>query len=127
MTIAPVTQRDHYEVLGVPRHATEKQIKDAFRTLALEYHTDRNKEPGAQDKFKEIAAAAAPRRAPSRGAATPVKGPDAARSKAGGANVKAKCWNAASACARSVRAAVKSSNGLAPTAMAAASMSTRKR
>jgi len=57
MTIAPETQRDYYEVLGVPRDATEKQIKDAFRTLALKYHPDRNKEPGAQDKFKEIAAA----------------------------------------------------------------------
>jgi molecular chaperone DnaJ len=44
-------------VLGVPREATEKQIKDAFRTLALKYHPDRNKEPGAEEKFKEIAAA----------------------------------------------------------------------
>ena len=44
-------------MLGVPRDATEKQIKDAFRTLALKYHPDRNKEPGAEDRFKEIAAA----------------------------------------------------------------------
>jgi molecular chaperone DnaJ len=44
-------------VLGVARDATEKQIKDAFRTLALKFHPDRNKEPGAEEKFKEIAAA----------------------------------------------------------------------
>jgi molecular chaperone DnaJ len=44
-------------VLGVPRDATGKQIKDAFRTLALKYHPDRNKEPGAEERFKEIAAA----------------------------------------------------------------------
>jgi molecular chaperone DnaJ len=44
-------------VLGVPPDATEKQIKDAFRTLALKYHPDRNKEPGVEEKFKEIAAA----------------------------------------------------------------------
>ncbi len=44
-------------MLGVPRDASEKQVKDAFRTLALKYHPDRNKEPGAEEKFKEIAAA----------------------------------------------------------------------
>jgi molecular chaperone DnaJ len=44
-------------VLGVPRDASEKQIKDAFRTLALKFHPDRNKEPAAEEKFKEIAAA----------------------------------------------------------------------
>jgi molecular chaperone DnaJ len=56
-TIATETQRDYYEVLGVARDATDKQIKDAFRALALKYHPDRNKEPGAEEKFKEIAAA----------------------------------------------------------------------
>ncbi|MBI3849065.1 MAG: molecular chaperone DnaJ [Verrucomicrobia bacterium] len=51
------TQRDFYEVLGVPREADEKKIKDAFRELALKYHPDRNKERGAEEKFKEIAEA----------------------------------------------------------------------
>jgi molecular chaperone DnaJ len=50
-------QRDFYDVLGVPRNADEKAIKDAFRKLALQYHPDRNKEPGAEERFKEIAAA----------------------------------------------------------------------
>ncbi len=50
-------QRDYYEVLGVPRDADEKTIKDAFRALALKYHPDRNKEPGAEERFKEIAEA----------------------------------------------------------------------
>ena len=49
--------RDYYEVLGVSRDADQKAIKDAFRQLALKYHPDRNKEPGASDRFKEIAQA----------------------------------------------------------------------
>jgi len=50
-------QRDYYEVLSVARDADAGAIKDAFRALALKYHPDRNKEPGAEDKFKEMAAA----------------------------------------------------------------------
>ncbi len=49
--------RDYYEVLGVPRDADQKAVKDAFRQLALKYHPDRNKEPGASERFKEIAEA----------------------------------------------------------------------
>jgi len=44
-------------VLGVSRDADAKAIRDAFRTLALKYHPDRNKEPGAEERFKEIAEA----------------------------------------------------------------------
>lgn len=44
-------------MLGVPRDADAKAIKDAFRSLALKYHPDRNKGPGAEERFKEIAAA----------------------------------------------------------------------
>jgi molecular chaperone DnaJ len=50
-------QRDYYEVLGVPRDAGAKAIKEAFRKLALQYHPDRNKSPDAEERFKEIAAA----------------------------------------------------------------------
>lgn len=50
-------QRDYYEVLGVPRDADGKRIKDAFRELALKYHPDRNKSPDAEDRFKEVAEA----------------------------------------------------------------------
>lgn len=53
--MSPLAQRDYYEVLGVPRNATEADIKKAFRTLARKYHPDVNKDdPGAADKFKEV-------------------------------------------------------------------------
>jgi molecular chaperone DnaJ len=48
------TKRDYYEVLGVPRHADEDEIKKAFRRLARQYHPDVNKDPGAEARFKEI-------------------------------------------------------------------------
>ena len=50
-------KRDYYEILGVARSATAEQIKDAYRTLALKYHPDRNKAPDAEEKFKEISEA----------------------------------------------------------------------
>jgi molecular chaperone DnaJ len=50
-------QQDYYEVLGVPRDADQASIKDAFRRLALRYHPDRCKEPGAEERFKQIAEA----------------------------------------------------------------------
>ena len=47
-------KRDYYEVLGVTQSAGADDIKIAFRNLARKYHPDVNKEPDAEEKFKEI-------------------------------------------------------------------------
>jgi molecular chaperone DnaJ len=48
------TKRDYYEVLGLPRNASREEIKKAFRRLAMQCHPDRNKQAGAEERFKEI-------------------------------------------------------------------------
>ncbi len=45
---------DFYQLLGVPRNVDSDTLKRAYRKLARQYHPDINKEPGAEEKFKEI-------------------------------------------------------------------------
>lgn len=53
-----MTKRDYYEVLGVDRSVSDKDLKSAYRKLALKYHPDRNQGNGeAEDRFKEAAEA----------------------------------------------------------------------
>jgi len=46
--------KDYYKTLGVAKDASEKDIKSSYRKLARKYHPDVNKEPGSQDRFKDI-------------------------------------------------------------------------
>ncbi len=55
----PVTKKDYYDVLGVPRGATADEVKSAYRKLAKEYHPDCNPDnrAEAEEKFKELSEA----------------------------------------------------------------------
>ena len=46
--------KDYYSILGVSKTASDDEIKSSYRKLARKYHPDVNKDPGAEDKFKEI-------------------------------------------------------------------------
>lgn len=50
-------RRDFYEALGVSRTATPEEIQRAYRTLARRYHPDVNKDPEAEERFKEVSEA----------------------------------------------------------------------
>jgi curved DNA-binding protein CbpA len=46
-----------YDILGVSNKSSDEEIKKAYHKLAIQYHPDKNKEPGAEEKFKKIAGA----------------------------------------------------------------------
>lgn len=46
--------RDFYDVLGVSRDAGREEIQQAYRRLARQNHPDVNKDPGAEERFKQI-------------------------------------------------------------------------
>jgi molecular chaperone DnaJ len=53
-----MSKRDYYEVLGIPRNASDQEIKSAYRKQALKYHPDRNAgDKDAEERFKEAAEA----------------------------------------------------------------------
>lgn len=49
--------QDYYEILGLPREASQDDIKKAYRKLARKFHPDVNQEAGAEDRFKQVAEA----------------------------------------------------------------------
>ena len=48
---------DYYEILQLNKKCNQDDIKKSYRKLALQYHPDRNKEPGSEEKFKKISEA----------------------------------------------------------------------
>src|SRR3974390_2471747 len=61
--------KDYYKIMGVPRDASETQIKQAYRKLARKYHPDVSKEKDAEARFKEVGEAYEVLRTPDKRAA----------------------------------------------------------
>lgn len=81
-----MSKKDYYEVLGVPRDASEADIKKAFRKLAIKYHPDKNRDnpKAAEEKFKEVNEAYSVLSDKNKRAQYDQFGPDAFQNGAGG-------------------------------------------
>ena len=55
LSTAARAEEDYYKLLGVSRGASEREIKKAFRKLAMQYHPDKNPDQDAKEKFTAIA------------------------------------------------------------------------
>ena len=55
--MATMNEKDYYEILGVSKDATSRDIQKAFQQKARKLHPDVNKEPDAEEKFKEVSEA----------------------------------------------------------------------
>ena len=82
-----MSKKDYYEVLGVPKDASDAEIKKAFRKLAIKYHPDKNLDDpkAAEEKFKEINEAYSILSDKTKRAQYDQFGPDAFQNGAGGA------------------------------------------
>jgi curved DNA-binding protein CbpA len=60
------SDRDHYRVLGIPRHATTPEIRRAYRRLARQQHPDHNPQPDGAERFRALAEAYAVLNNPAR-------------------------------------------------------------
>ena len=81
--------RDFYELLGVERTASQGQIKQAYRKLAMKYHPDKN--PGdseAAEKFKEVSTAYAVLSDPNKKRQYDIHGEDGSVAELGSVNVE---------------------------------------
>lgn len=52
-----MTTKDYYKILGVDKTASKEEIKKSYRNLAIKWHPDKNKDPDALEKFKDISEA----------------------------------------------------------------------
>jgi curved DNA-binding protein len=68
--------KDYYQVMGVPRTASQDEIKRAYRKLARKYHPDVSKEKDAEERFKELQEAHEVLKDPEKRAAYDQLGPD---------------------------------------------------